>query len=383
MSMKKRTRIIWFTIGCVCIVLTPILLVAQFGNDTTNYQEDYISNLKPIETHELNVDKDKSNVTIYKENDRDFTILQLSDVHYVGSHIYRSLDLKALEAVYAMIDYVRPDLVIYTGDIVYPTLALGSNNNIKSARILNKFFKKMEVPFLYQYGNHDTEFYATGDASDLNEIFQANPYCLAKNDVVSSSRRSRLSQVVELRNSDSSLNQALFLLDSGSYANNTSFLSGYASFSDDDVKWYENKLKQLQKKDKLESTSEISSLAFFHIPLYEYKTAEELYKQGSDEVQYLYGQNDEGISCGKPSGMFDKMVELGSTKATFVGHDHINNLALIYKKIGLYWGQSIDYRAYPTIKHKTQYRGGAVITIHDDASFEVRPQLLKDIIKEA
>lgn len=377
--MKKRTRIIWFTIGCVCIALTPILLVAQFGNDPTNYQEDYINNLKPIETRKLNVDTNANNVTIYKENDRDFTILQLSDVHYVGSHIYRSLDLKALEAVYAMVDYVRPDLVIYTGDIVYPTLALGSNNNIKSAKILNKFFKKMEVPFLYEYGNHDTEFYATGNASDINEIFQSNPYCLAKNDLENLSSTNRLSQVVELRNSDSSLNQALFLLDSGSYANNTSFLSGYASFSEADVAWYERKMYQLREYYKLESTKNIPSLAFFHIPLYEYKEAEELYKQGSDEVQYLYGQNDEGVSCGKPSKMFNKMLELGSTKATFVGHDHINNLALRYKGIELYWGQSIDYRAYPTIKHKTQYRGGAVITIHNDSSFEVHPQLLKDI----
>lgn len=379
--MKKRTKIVFLSLSLVVAATFPFALLTQFGIDNTNYQKEYINSVKPIKTRDLLINKDGPNVQITNEPDSDFVILQLSDTHFTGDKTYRNLDLKCLKAIYEMVNYVKPDLVIYTGDNIYPSLAFGSNNNIKSATILSEFLEKLEVPFLYEYGNHDTEYYARGSYVDINEIFQANPYCLALDDKEVWDKKGRLSQVVEIRNSDSSLNQALVLLDSGSYKG-SSFLSGYDKFNEKYASWYENKLKKIQKRENLESVSEIPSLAFFHIPPFEYKKAAELYKKGSDEVTYLFGENKEGISSpNEPSEVFDKMVELKSTKAMFFGHDHTNYMALRYKGIEMYYGHAIDYRAYPTIKYKTQYRGGNIITLHQDSSYEVKSCLLKDIVR--
>lgn len=382
--MKKKKKIVLLTICGVVAVLFPLLLIAQFGNDPTNYQEEYINSLKPIPTRNLTFDVTKENVSVTNEENTDFKILQLSDVHFVGARFGRNLDLKALKAVYEMVDYVRPDIIVYTGDIVYPTRLFGSNDNIKAATILSLFFEKMAVPFLYEYGNHDTEVFATGTEDDINAIFLENPYCFARKDNDAYAKDTgRLSQLFEVRNADNTLNTALLLMDSGSYVNGNSFLSGYANFNKSHIYWYQQKLTRLKKREKYENVNEISSLVFFHIPLYEYSIAEKLYNNSSEEVTYIFGENDETVSCPKyASGLFEKMIELESTKALFFGHDHKNSLALRYQGIEFYYGHSIDYRAYPTIKYTDDYRGGLIITIKPDSTYEITPQLLKNIQKE-
>ena len=378
--MKKRTKIVLLSFAIIVTITFPLALLAQFGIDNTNYQKEYIDSLEPIKTRDITIDETGVNTKFYNvDDDSDFTILQLSDTHFTGDRWYKSLDLKCLKAIYTMVDYVKPDLVIYTGDNIYPSLAFGSNNNIKSAQILSEFLEKLEVPFLYEFGNHDTEYYARGQAKDINEIFQSNPYCYAREDTEVGYKAGRLSQVVEIRNSDTSLNQAIVLLDSGAYKS-SSFLSGYDNFKEQNIYWYEEKLVKIRKRENLENVSQVPSMAFFHIPPYEYKEACKLYAEGNEEVTYLFGENDETISCpNEPSGLFDKMVKLESTKAVFFGHDHTNYMALRYKGIEMYYGHAIDYRAYPTIKYKTQYRGGNIIKLHRDSTYTVESCLLKDI----
>jgi hypothetical protein len=62
-----------------------------------------------------------------------------------------------------------------------------------------------------------------------------------------------------------------------------------------------------------------------------------------------------------------------------MGHDHLNTLSITYQGIRLTYGMSIDYIAYvPTLKWKTQ-RGGTIIEINNDGSFDVTPLPLVDI----
>jgi hypothetical protein len=77
--------------------------------------------------------------------------------------------------------------------------------------------------------------------------------------------------------------------------------------------------------------------------------------------------------------MFDKMVELGSTKGVFVGHDHYNNWSIRYKGIELSYGYSIDYLAYSTAIKKVDQRGGTIIRIADDGSYYTEKKLLIDM----
>ena len=62
--------------------------------------------------------------------------------------------------------------------------------------------------------------------------------------------------------------------------------------------------------------------------------------------------------------MFETMVELGSTKGVFVGHDHMNNFTVDYRGIRLSYGLSCDHNIYVV-----PFRGGQLIHVKRDGSF--------------
>ena len=69
--------------------------------------------------------------------------------------------------------------------------------------------------------------------------------------------------------------------------------------------------------------------------------------------------------------MFETMIELGSTKGMFFGHDHLNNIVLEYQGIKLSYGYSVDYFAYSGIASVGSQRGCTIINCKTDTSFEI------------
>ena len=122
------------------------------------------------------------------------------------------------------------------------------------------------------------------------------------------------------------------------------------------MEWYRENVLRLNE----EEGRTISSMAFFHIPLQQYRTAYELYEAGSDEVTWFFGSNDaqmiDKVCCSEyPSSFFDVAKELGSTKATFCGHDHYNTMSLEYEGIRLTYGMS-----------------STLIVCHPDSSYDIQ-----------
>lgn len=149
----------------------------------------------------------------------------------------------------------------------------------------------------------------------------------------------------------------------------------YDRIHDNQVEWYKSEIKALTEKNGGVTPK---SLAFFHIPLVEYKTAwEEYVNNGSkdtENVKYYYGkvgEKDSGIFCAEENcGLFDAAKELGSTQGFFCGHDHLNNFSVDYKGIRLTYGYSIDYLAYIGIMKYGAQRGCTIIDISPDGSFD-------------
>ena len=115
---------------------------------------------------------------------------------------------------------------------------------------------------------------------------------------------------------------------------------------------------------------EPKSLMFMHIPLREVKYAYEESiangKQDTENVKWLKGfdgETDEIVySSRTDEQLFETVLEKGSTKALFYGHDHLNNFVLEYKGVMLVYGYSIDYLAYSKINTRGYQRGCTVIT---------------------
>ncbi len=308
--------------------------------------------------------------TMTKADRSDFRILQLTDIHLGGSALSFDKDLKALQAIYALLEASRPDLVIVTGDLSYPVgLSSFSFNNTAPVQQFAAFMRNTGIPWAFTYGNHDTESYAATDASGLQELYQSLSWDTSHTllyPYIQPDVYGRNNQLIEIRRADGRLNQAIFLIDSNAYTGEG--FNKYDYIHDDQIEWYR---QQVLRMNSLEYRT-VPSLMFFHIPLHEYQTAYDLYKQGSDQVKYYFGAKGQEVGASEhPSGMFEAVKELGSTTGIFCGHNHLNNYSIEYQGVRLTYGMSIDYLATPGIARMTEQRGGTLITVHDDGSTDI------------
>jgi hypothetical protein len=104
------------------------------------------------------------------------------------------------------------------------------------------------------------------------------------------------------------------------------------SINTQQVDWFTSTAAQLKQE------TATPALAFFHIPLKEY------YEVVME--QELCGEIREHISFNGQSGLFDALVQDGSVKATFVGHDHTNDFCGELQGIQLCYEGSPGFQGY-------------------------------------
>lgn len=355
----------------VCAAITAFTLYAIFGRGT-NFNNEYIRNMDySVFDSDSTVSYDNENgVYTVRAGSDSLRILQLTDIH-IGAGVSTVLtDRKAYSACYEIIRKADPDLIIVTGDINYATVLSFSKNNYKSIGQFCDFMDRVGIPWMMTYGNHDTEVIADYDSETLYGIY----------DYYSSDGKSMLfsalqpdiygrnNQYLRLENADGSLNHIAFLLDSNDYLPHTIPIATYDSVHQDQISWYRDVIDQVSEEQK----ETVRSFVFMHIPMHEYADAKAALDAGSPDAVYLFGKNEEPVSCpDKNSHFFDSILEKGSTDAVFVGHDHLNNMGIRYKGVDLIYGKSIDFLAYPGISNRNSQRGGTLITLLPDNTYTV------------
>ncbi|MBQ8503437.1 MAG: metallophosphoesterase [Clostridia bacterium] len=324
--------------------------------------------------------------------DRDFKVVQLTDVHIGGGFMSSKKDAMALNAVAAMVTAEKPDLVIVTGDVSYPVpFQAGTFNNLSSAKIFAALMEKLGVYWTLGFGNHDTEAYSYYGREDISEFYSDEEfkYCLFESGPEEVDGFGN--QVINVKNSDGIITQTFYVFDSHSYVDGDylGIMWKYDNLHENQVEWYKNTVNALNEQNNAvlkklgkEENSDIKSAAFFHIPLTEqkdawYEFAENGFKD-TENVKFHYGVAGEGskvVYCGiGDDGMFEAMLETGSTKAVFCGHDHYNNFSIDYKGIRLTYGMSVDYLAYPGIYKEGSQRGCTVITVSPEGILDCTAQ---------
>ena len=316
--------------------------------------------------------------------DRDLKILQFSDIHIGGGIMSIFKDKKALNAVAAMITAEKPDLVVLTGDLVYPVpFQAGTFNNGISSDIVITLMEQLGVYYTVCFGNHDSELYSDYTREQISEKY-ANPdlkYCLYQpgpEDVDGYGNH-----VIKVKNSKGLVTNAYFILDSHDYTNGDilGIRGQYDNIHENQVEWYKENVLAIDAANKAidPDCGMFPSLLFFHIPLKEYDDAWQEYKangyKDTENVTYFgggYYEDNEKVCCGVgDDNLFETALELGSTKGMFCGHDHVNNASLDYKGIRLTYGMSIDYLAYIGIDKEGAQRGCTVITLSKDGDLSV------------
>lgn len=246
----------------------------------------------------------------------EFKIVQFTDIHFKYGNPASDIALKRIGEV---LDAECPDLVVFTGDVVYAAPADTAMRKVLS------YATDRKIPFVVTFGNHDNEQGKT--RAELYDVIRSMPFNIQpdRGGVESPD------YVLTLKSSDGKKDAALlYCLDSHSYSKLPD-VKGYDWLTFDQVNWYRQQSATYKAKN---GGQPLPALAFFHIPLPEYNEA------ASDENAILIGTRMEKACAPElNTGMFTAMKEAGDVMGMFVGHDRDNDYAVMWKGILLAYGR--------------------------------------------
>jgi 3',5'-cyclic AMP phosphodiesterase CpdA len=300
--------------------------------------------------------------------DRDFIIMQLTDIHIENIKESEKADKKALDAIETLVKRINPDLIIITGDI---SNAGDYDAEFRQAEQVANLLDEMKVYWTVTFGNHETG--VIEERKKLGDFYESHrPYCLFQK---GGEGKGVGNAIINIENLKDRVVQSLVLIDSNGGLPG----GGYENIDSSQIEWYESAIQHI---NEINSGEVVKSLMFLHIPLQEYKTALLKYAiagaRDTSDVQWLGGAWGEWPAIAKyPDDMFETIKRLNSTKAVFCGHDHFNYFGIRYKEIELVYGMSIDYWAYAG--GRVMQRGATVITIHSDGTHEHHCSRLLDL----
>ena len=266
-------------------------------------------------------------------------IAQLTDVHWEpGSEVSE----KNQETILKVLDTEKPDVVIFTGDVVTDKPAMEGWSRIVG------MMEKAGIPFAVTMGNHDAENMDEDSIYDYlgkSRLFigEKGPECLSGTG----------NYVLPVLASDGSqdVKALLYCLDSNDYTPDAERYGNYAWIDWKQIGWYREQSHLYTEKN---NGTPLPSLAFFHIGLPEFKNV-----QDRPDRYGHWGENG-----GFPkinSGMFHAMIEQGDVMGVFVGHDHDNDYIGQEYGIALGYGRVSGHDAYGDLE-----RGARIIELYEE-----------------
>ncbi|PCH69786.1 MAG: hypothetical protein COC06_06780 [Bacteroidales bacterium] len=256
--------------------------------------------------------------TLKFNNKGKFKIVQFTDMHFRCNTPKSKLVLQMMNEV---LDTEKPDLVIFTGDIV------SSDTLLKGWNIVTKPLIDRAIPWAVTIGNHDDEH--DKKREEILPLIEKFPYNQTK--VGPKSVYGYGNYTLSVKSANSNIDAfLLYCMDSNNYST-IKGIKGYGWFRNSQINWYKQTSDSFTKKN---NGTPMSSLAFFHIPLFEYIEAWE-----KNQLNPIGVKNEKVCSPKINTGMYACMLQQGDIMGTFVGHDHDNNYVAPLHNIALVYGR--------------------------------------------
>lgn len=262
-------------------------------------------------------------------NNGKFKIVQFTDVHFILGNPKSDISLERINEV---LDIEKPDLVIFTGDVIYGAPAA------EGLRKVVGLVADRNIPFGVTFGNHDDEQGLS--KKQLFDVLNTIPGNLTDS-VAGVSGASNY--ILNIKSANGNSDKAvIYCMDSHAYSQ-IKEIKGYDYIKNDQVNWYRENSKKITSQN---GGRPLPALAFFHIPLPEYTQA------ANDETKFLVGiRQEKACAPALNTGLFASMREMGDVKGIFVGHDHNNDYSVVFNDIllayGRYTGGNTVYNKLP------------------------------------
>jgi len=252
-----------------------------------------------------------------------FKIAQFTDIHWNPAS---ENNHKTLENIRHVIETEKPDLIVYTGDIVTRGPSLNAWIEVTAPP------RDAGIPWAVTLGNHDDEHEIT--RNDIFDLLITLPGFVGEKGPDISGVGNYLLEVAGA-NSDQTA-AWIWCFDSHGYPSDKELLGSYDWIKFDQIDWYRRESAQQISKA---NGKILPALAYFHIPLPEYHLIA--------EAEQTLGLFEEKVcSPDVNSGLFNAFLETGDVMGMFVGHDHVNNYIGKHMGIALGYGQVSGADAY-------------------------------------
>ena len=384
--MKKKTKTV-----ISLLIIIPVIIGLSVGTHIAGIYknlEGKPSQLVWNENDKYNIDKDAYILTVDKKSD--FKILNLTDLQLSEGMSQKRIN-RTYKLVRQLIQETNPSIVTFTGD---NTWLKNSKKAVKRfVREIDEICIEFDVPWAPILGNHDAESDVDGNWI-FDEYLQAQNIIF--NYKENANRSKDLAKgpinisgignyVINVKSAiDDEIFHSMIMMDThslGSYStidsvnigsekinltglneseklklnewitkdgyifapsedvNNNEYIAvgtGYDYIKENQIHWYEYMVNGLTEYND----APVESTLFIHIPLPEYNMAAKIYEPINDgftkDENGNFGMLREPIcSPYYNSGMFEKIVELNSTKNVICGHEHKNNFSVLYRGVRL------------------------------------------------
>lgn len=333
-------------------------------------------------------------VCLEKKKGKDFKILNLADIQLTKDEVLTDSNVAtfAYKLIRELIEETKPDLILLLGDQGYGEIA--------PINAISSIVDSYNIPWAYVFGNHDQGCNELSIKEQVG-LYASYPNCIAKygpEEITGSNTGvpragNYIINIVERDEESFHIVRSLFMLNSGSeYVEeipseqrlNNSY---YEHLSEKQLEFYK---WGLESSRKYSNGKYSKSTVIEHMPITAYAfalaeafitdySAYEMSKICGIANGYLVRETYNGVCwkegykdsfgacyeviCCSPveDGIFDVLLEYGSTDTMFVGHDHNNNFSINYKGIRLTFSLKTGYGCY----YNRQLLGGTVFSFND------------------
>ena len=279
--------------------------------------------------HPIPGSAEQSVPSLFFNQDGKLTILQVTDIHWKDGG---PNDMKSLALIRKFIDGEKPDVVIFTGDLVYGKKCPRPKEGLD---LITGVAIERKIPWSFTPGNHDGDGPLT--KAKYVAYLRSRPLCLMNGARICPDGVTHLIPVY--RRGNAVPQAGIFLFDSiGTIRNPGMYM--IAQISQTQIDWYEKE-------------SGMNAVAFMHKPTAEFYD-DGKYRTISGKLRVVLPYDTTG------SGLIRAFMQSKTMQGVFCGHLHINNLVLDANGVILGFTRAAGYSAYglPWVK-----RGGRIVQL--------------------